>query len=96
VNQIPEDLLAALKENGLAAFFDGCTAAHQREYLKWIAFTPVLFSGVAGGFFLAVGDSNGMAGIFSLKAGLSQDAAEPSAATVRLSTRKVGSSSGAV
>jgi uncharacterized protein YdeI (YjbR/CyaY-like superfamily) len=36
MNQIPEDLLAALKSGGLDEFFAGCTAAHQREYLKWI------------------------------------------------------------
>jgi uncharacterized protein YdeI (YjbR/CyaY-like superfamily) len=34
---IPEDLLAVLKENGLADFFADCTVAHQGEYLKWIA-----------------------------------------------------------
>ncbi len=36
MNQIPEDLLAALKSGGLDEFFANCTAAHQREYLKWI------------------------------------------------------------
>jgi uncharacterized protein YdeI (YjbR/CyaY-like superfamily) len=36
MNQIPEDLLAALKSGGLDEFFAGCTAAHRREYLKWI------------------------------------------------------------
>jgi uncharacterized protein YdeI (YjbR/CyaY-like superfamily) len=37
MENIPEDLLAALKENGLDEFFAGCTVAHRREYLKWIA-----------------------------------------------------------
>lgn len=32
----PPDLVAALKEAGLADFFADCTASHQREYLKWI------------------------------------------------------------
>lgn len=34
---IPEDLRAALRASGLDDFFAGCTAAHQGEYLKWIA-----------------------------------------------------------
>ncbi len=37
MSQIPSDLAAALEKAGLAAFFAACTAAHQREYLKWIA-----------------------------------------------------------
>jgi len=37
MNVVPKDLLDALKESGLEEFFAGCTAAHQREYLKWIA-----------------------------------------------------------
>ncbi len=37
MTDVPEDLIAALKENGLAGFFAGCTAAHRREYLEWIA-----------------------------------------------------------
>jgi uncharacterized protein YdeI (YjbR/CyaY-like superfamily) len=37
MNVVPEDFLTALKQNGLDVFFAGCTAAHQREYLKWIA-----------------------------------------------------------
>ncbi len=37
MKNVPADLLAALKESGLDVFFAGCTAAHQREYLKWIA-----------------------------------------------------------
>jgi uncharacterized protein YdeI (YjbR/CyaY-like superfamily) len=36
MENIPEDLVAALKQNGLDGFFAGCTAAHRREYLKWI------------------------------------------------------------
>ena len=36
MNKIPPDLTAALKAAGLDAFFAGCTANHQREYLKWI------------------------------------------------------------
>lgn len=34
---IPADFATALKKAGLKAFFADCTAAHQREYLKWIA-----------------------------------------------------------
>lgn len=37
MNQLPPDLAAALEKAGLAEFFADCTAAHQREYLKWIA-----------------------------------------------------------
>ena len=33
---LPEDLRQALQAAGLAAYFDGCTAAHRREYLRWI------------------------------------------------------------
>jgi uncharacterized protein YdeI (YjbR/CyaY-like superfamily) len=33
---LPEDIRSALREAGLADFFSGCTAAHQKEYLKWI------------------------------------------------------------
>ena len=32
---LPE-FLAAVKAAGLEPFFAGCTAAHRREYLKWI------------------------------------------------------------
>ena len=32
----PADLSAALARAGLAKFFAGCTAAHRREYLKWV------------------------------------------------------------
>ena len=34
--EIPRDFAEALQAAGLAAFFADCTAAHQREYLKWI------------------------------------------------------------
>ena len=34
---IPDDFADALKEAGLDAFFAECTAAHQREYLQWLA-----------------------------------------------------------
>lgn len=37
MKNIPQDLCAALKENGLDSFFSNCTAAHRNEYLKWIA-----------------------------------------------------------
>jgi len=33
---LPQDFSDALKRAGLAAFFADCTAAHRREYLKWI------------------------------------------------------------
>jgi uncharacterized protein YdeI (YjbR/CyaY-like superfamily) len=36
MNDLPQDLVDALKSAGLAAFFAGCTGAHRREYLKWI------------------------------------------------------------
>jgi uncharacterized protein YdeI (YjbR/CyaY-like superfamily) len=36
MSDIPADFTAALKQNGLDAFFRDCTASHQREYLKWI------------------------------------------------------------
>jgi uncharacterized protein YdeI (YjbR/CyaY-like superfamily) len=36
MSQLPEDLVEALKEAGLAAFFAECTDAHRNEYLKWI------------------------------------------------------------
>lgn len=36
MSQLPPDLVAALEKAGLARFFADCTAAHQREYLKWI------------------------------------------------------------
>jgi uncharacterized protein YdeI (YjbR/CyaY-like superfamily) len=36
MSSIPSDFADALKQNGLAAFFKGCTPSHQREYLKWI------------------------------------------------------------
>ena len=34
---LPQDFAEALQAAGLAAFFADCTAAHQREYLKWIS-----------------------------------------------------------
>ena len=34
---LPDDFADALKKAGLDAFFAECTAAHQREYLKWLA-----------------------------------------------------------
>jgi uncharacterized protein YdeI (YjbR/CyaY-like superfamily) len=34
---IPSDFSDALKTAGLAEFFAGCTSAHKKEYLKWIA-----------------------------------------------------------
>jgi len=34
--EIPHDFAEALQAAGLTAFFADCTAAHQREYLKWI------------------------------------------------------------
>jgi len=37
MNDLPEDLGAALGSAGLAEWFAGCTAAHRREYLQWIA-----------------------------------------------------------
>jgi uncharacterized protein YdeI (YjbR/CyaY-like superfamily) len=37
MKEIPSDLLAALKKAALDDFFTDCTAAHQAEYLKWIA-----------------------------------------------------------
>ncbi|MEY4917987.1 MAG: Bacteriocin-protection, YdeI or OmpD-Associated [Verrucomicrobiota bacterium] len=36
MNKISPDFAAALKAAGLKDFFAGCTANHQREYLKWI------------------------------------------------------------
>jgi len=36
MNDLPTEFAAALKEAGLEKFFAECTAAHQREYLKWI------------------------------------------------------------
>ncbi len=36
MSDIPADFTAALKQNGLDAFFRDCTPSHQREYLKWI------------------------------------------------------------
>ena len=36
-NDLPPEFAAALKAAGLAEFFAGCTAAHRREYLQWIA-----------------------------------------------------------
>ena len=35
-NETPAELTTALERAGLAEFFAGCTAAHRREYLKWI------------------------------------------------------------
>ena len=37
VEPIPAEFEAALKAAGLWDFFQGCTRAHQREYLKWIS-----------------------------------------------------------
>ena len=34
--EFPQDFAEALQAAGMAAFFADCTAAHQREYLKWI------------------------------------------------------------
>ena len=34
--EIPADVRKALAEHGLGEFFDGCTPAHQNEYLSWI------------------------------------------------------------
>jgi uncharacterized protein YdeI (YjbR/CyaY-like superfamily) len=36
MTELPQDFLDALTKAGLANFFAGCTAPHQREYLKWI------------------------------------------------------------
>jgi uncharacterized protein YdeI (YjbR/CyaY-like superfamily) len=36
MREIPDDIAKALKENGLAEFFEDCTDSHRREYLKWI------------------------------------------------------------
>lgn len=36
MNVVPEDFYVVLKSGGLDKFFSGCTAAHRREYLKWI------------------------------------------------------------
>lgn len=33
----PEDLLSALRQTALEDYFSGYTAAHRREFLKWIA-----------------------------------------------------------
>jgi uncharacterized protein YdeI (YjbR/CyaY-like superfamily) len=33
---LPTDVMAALQAAGLSQFFADCTAAHRREYLKWI------------------------------------------------------------
>ena len=37
MNDVPEDFVEALERAGLAGFFADCTAAHRREYLKWVA-----------------------------------------------------------
>ena len=37
MTNFPEDLVEALASTKLTEFFAGCTPAHQREYLKWIA-----------------------------------------------------------
>ncbi len=37
MSDLPQDLSSALKQAGLSDFFAGCTPAHQREYLQWIA-----------------------------------------------------------
>ena len=36
MNEIPSEFVASLKAAGLEKFFAECTAAHRREYLKWI------------------------------------------------------------
>jgi uncharacterized protein YdeI (YjbR/CyaY-like superfamily) len=36
MTKIPQDVLDALENVGLADFFADCTSAHQNEYLKWI------------------------------------------------------------
>ena len=36
MTEIPVEFGDALKAAGLGEFFADCTAAHQREYLKWI------------------------------------------------------------
>jgi uncharacterized protein YdeI (YjbR/CyaY-like superfamily) len=36
MNKAPQDFTGALVKAGLGEFFLGRTAAHQREYLKWI------------------------------------------------------------
>ena len=36
MNRVPQDFTDGLMKAGLSEFFDGCTAAHQREYLNWI------------------------------------------------------------
>jgi uncharacterized protein YdeI (YjbR/CyaY-like superfamily) len=35
--EVPKDFGDALAGAGLDGFFAGCTEAHQREYLQWIA-----------------------------------------------------------
>jgi uncharacterized protein YdeI (YjbR/CyaY-like superfamily) len=37
MTDIPQELATALKQADLSRFFAGCTEAHRREYLKWIA-----------------------------------------------------------
>ena len=37
MSDLPPDLAEALKGAGLTPYFADCTAAHRREYLKWIA-----------------------------------------------------------
>jgi uncharacterized protein YdeI (YjbR/CyaY-like superfamily) len=37
MSDIPADFAAALKQNGLDAFFRDCTPSHRREYLKHIS-----------------------------------------------------------
>ena len=36
MSDLPTEFAVALKTAGLEKFFAECTAAHQREYLKWI------------------------------------------------------------
>jgi len=36
MNDLPQDLAAALENACLAGFFAECTNAHRNEYLKWI------------------------------------------------------------
>lgn len=36
MDDTPKDLALALEKVGLGEFFAECTAAHRREYLRWI------------------------------------------------------------
>jgi uncharacterized protein YdeI (YjbR/CyaY-like superfamily) len=37
MDELPLDLIEALRGANLMVFFADCTAPHRREYLKWIA-----------------------------------------------------------